>query len=161
VATEAFNRRYNRTLFPLPQPILGQATRVMSLRDGTAKMSKSDPNDRSRINLTDSKDEVPPTSKLGGLVVILFLRLTIVSHVCRVRVVCVCVSCAACVVSVRSCSSCRRPRLTHFPASFTIPRTGRVRASFGTATIDYLFILVCLFVNSFICFGCVQSWPIC
>lgn len=55
---EAFNRRYNQTLFPLPQPILGQATRVMSLRDGTAKMSKSDPNDRSRINLTDSKDEI-------------------------------------------------------------------------------------------------------
>lgn len=45
-------------LFPLPQPILSQATRVMSLRDGNAKMSKSDPNDRSRINLTDSKDEV-------------------------------------------------------------------------------------------------------
>ncbi|ELR14070.1 tryptophan-tRNA ligase [Acanthamoeba castellanii str. Neff] len=57
-SVQAFNRRYNRTLFPLPQPILGQATRVMSLRDGTAKMSKSDPNDRSRINLTDSKDEI-------------------------------------------------------------------------------------------------------
>jgi tryptophanyl-tRNA synthetase len=71
VATETFNRRYNQTLFPLPQPILSQATRVMSLRDGTAKMSKSDPNDRSRINLTDSKDEVFPTSKLSGLAVVI------------------------------------------------------------------------------------------
>ncbi len=40
--------------FPQPEPIiLGPATRVMSLRDGTKKMSKSDPSDLSRINLTD------------------------------------------------------------------------------------------------------------
>ncbi|MFT4956518.1 MAG: tryptophanyl-tRNA synthetase [Brevundimonas sp.] len=40
--------------FPLPDPLIqGPATRVMSLRDGAAKMSKSDPSDMSRINLTD------------------------------------------------------------------------------------------------------------
>jgi tryptophanyl-tRNA synthetase len=43
--------------FPLPDPlILGEATRVMSLRDGTKKMSKSDPSDMSRINLGDDAD---------------------------------------------------------------------------------------------------------
>lgn len=50
----AFNRKFATELFPLPEPmILGEATRVMSLRDGTKKMSKSDPSDQSRINLTD------------------------------------------------------------------------------------------------------------
>jgi tryptophanyl-tRNA synthetase len=45
--------------FPLPEPIItGPATRVMSLRDGTAKMSKSDPSDYSRINLTDDADTI-------------------------------------------------------------------------------------------------------
>ncbi len=45
--------------FPLPEPIIeGAATRVMSLRDGTKKMSKSDPSDMSRINLTDSADDI-------------------------------------------------------------------------------------------------------
>jgi tryptophanyl-tRNA synthetase len=45
--------------FPLPEPIItGAATRVMSLRDGTKKMSKSDPSDLSRINLTDSADTI-------------------------------------------------------------------------------------------------------
>src|ERR1700721_4586261 len=40
--------------FPLPEPVItGTATRVMSLRDGTKKMSKSDESDASRINLTD------------------------------------------------------------------------------------------------------------
>jgi tryptophanyl-tRNA synthetase len=53
----AFNRRYGVDFFPLPEPqILGEATRVMSLRDGTKKMSKSDPSDMSRINLTDPPD---------------------------------------------------------------------------------------------------------
>lgn len=43
--------------FPLPEPmIMGPAARVMSLRDGQAKMSKSDPSDYSRINLTDDND---------------------------------------------------------------------------------------------------------
>jgi tryptophanyl-tRNA synthetase len=45
--------------FPLPEPIiLGPATRVMSLRDGTKKMSKSDPSDLSRINLTDDAGSI-------------------------------------------------------------------------------------------------------
>ena len=53
----SFNRHYNSELFPLPEPmILGAATRVMSLRDGTVKMSKSDPSDYSRINLMDDID---------------------------------------------------------------------------------------------------------
>jgi len=45
--------------FPLPDPVIqGPATRVMSLRDGSAKMSKSDPSDQSRINLTDDADAI-------------------------------------------------------------------------------------------------------
>src|SRR5690348_9800410 len=55
----AFNRRYERDFFPLPEPqILGEATRVMSLRDGTKKMSKSDSSDYSRINMTDDADTI-------------------------------------------------------------------------------------------------------
>jgi tryptophanyl-tRNA synthetase len=46
-------------LFPQPEPmIIGPATRVMSLRDGTKKMSKSDASDNSRINLTDDADTI-------------------------------------------------------------------------------------------------------
>jgi len=46
-------------VFTLPEPIIPpQAARIMSLRDGTAKMSKSDPSDMSRVNLADSPDEV-------------------------------------------------------------------------------------------------------
>jgi tryptophanyl-tRNA synthetase len=45
--------------FPQPEPVItGPATRVMSLRDGTKKMSKSDPSDLSRINLTDDADTI-------------------------------------------------------------------------------------------------------
>lgn len=45
--------------FPLPDPVIqGPATRVMSLRDGTKKMSKSDPSDLSRINMTDDADAI-------------------------------------------------------------------------------------------------------
>jgi tryptophanyl-tRNA synthetase len=55
----AFNRRYERDFFPLPEPqIFGAATRVMSLRDGTKKMSKSDTSDYSRINMTDDADTI-------------------------------------------------------------------------------------------------------
>jgi tryptophanyl-tRNA synthetase len=55
----AFNRRYERDFFPLPEPqIFGEATRVMSLRDGTKKMSKSDTSDFSRINMTDGADVI-------------------------------------------------------------------------------------------------------
>jgi tryptophanyl-tRNA synthetase len=55
----AFNRRYERDFFPLPEPqIFGAATRVMSLRDGFKKMSKSDTSDYSRINMTDDADAI-------------------------------------------------------------------------------------------------------
>jgi len=54
----AFNRRFGE-FFPLPEPqIFGAATRVMSLRDGTKKMSKSDSSDYSRINMTDSAETI-------------------------------------------------------------------------------------------------------
>jgi tryptophanyl-tRNA synthetase len=55
----AFNRHYDKEFFPLPEPqIMGEATRVMSLRDGSKKMSKSDESDYSRINLTDDADTI-------------------------------------------------------------------------------------------------------
>ncbi|WP_426051555.1 tryptophan--tRNA ligase [Brevundimonas sp. SL161] len=55
-----FNTDFNAPgYFPLPEPLIqGPATRVMSLRDGAAKMSKSDPSDQSRINLTDDADTI-------------------------------------------------------------------------------------------------------
>jgi tryptophanyl-tRNA synthetase len=54
-----FNTDMGVELFPLPEPVIeGPATRVMSLRDGTSKMSKSDPSDASRINLTDDADTI-------------------------------------------------------------------------------------------------------
>ena len=54
-----FNHDYGVEFFPLIEPvILGVAARVMSLRDGTKKMSKSDPSDQSRINLTDDADAI-------------------------------------------------------------------------------------------------------
>jgi tryptophanyl-tRNA synthetase len=50
---------YPGAFFPLPEAIIaGPATRVMSFRDGTKKMSKSDPSDLSRINLTDGADAI-------------------------------------------------------------------------------------------------------
>jgi tryptophanyl-tRNA synthetase len=50
---------YGEAFFPQPEPIIqGPATRVMSLRDGSKKMSKSEPSDYSRINLTDDPDAV-------------------------------------------------------------------------------------------------------
>jgi len=57
--SQAFNRFYETDFFPIPDPlIIGTAARVMSLRDGTKKMSKSDSSDFSRINLKDSSDEI-------------------------------------------------------------------------------------------------------
>jgi tryptophanyl-tRNA synthetase len=54
-----FNHDFGVEFFPLPEPVIeGAATRVMSLRDGTRKMSKSDPSDMSRINLTDDADAI-------------------------------------------------------------------------------------------------------
>ena len=56
---QKFNTDFGAALFPLPEPLIfGPATRVMSLRDGTAKMSKSDPSDYSRINMTDDADAI-------------------------------------------------------------------------------------------------------
>jgi len=50
---------YGDAFFPQPEPLIqGPATRVMSLRDGTKKMSKSDASDQSRINLTDDADAI-------------------------------------------------------------------------------------------------------
>ena len=50
---------HGEAFFPLPEPLIqGPATRVMSLRDGTKKMSKSDASDYSRINLTDDADAI-------------------------------------------------------------------------------------------------------
>lgn len=54
-----FNHDFGVDFFPLPKPLIkGAGARVMSLRDGTSKMSKSDPSDNSRINLTDSADMI-------------------------------------------------------------------------------------------------------
>ncbi len=55
---ERFNREYDvPDFFPQPEPLIqGPGARIMSLKDGTKKMSKSDPSDLSRINLTDDAD---------------------------------------------------------------------------------------------------------
>jgi tryptophanyl-tRNA synthetase len=54
---QKFNNDYGVELFTLPEPLIGEsAARIMSLRDGNAKMSKSDPSDMSRINLADESD---------------------------------------------------------------------------------------------------------
>ena len=65
---QKFNNDFAKTIaredypggfFPLPEPLIaGPATRVMSFRDGTKKMSKSDPSDLSRINLTDDAETI-------------------------------------------------------------------------------------------------------
>ncbi len=57
---QKFNNDFSvPNFFPLPEPLIkGPGARVMSLRDGTSKMSKSDPSDNSRINLTDSAEVI-------------------------------------------------------------------------------------------------------
>jgi tryptophanyl-tRNA synthetase len=57
---ERFNREYEAPgFFPLPEPLIqGPGARIMSLKDGTKKMSKSDPSDLSRINLVDTADDI-------------------------------------------------------------------------------------------------------
>jgi tryptophanyl-tRNA synthetase len=56
---QKFNNDYGVEFFPLPNPVIGgPAARIMSLRDGSKKMSKSDPSDYSRINMTDDADAV-------------------------------------------------------------------------------------------------------
>ncbi len=77
---QKFNHDYGVEFFPNIEPLIfGPATRVMSLRDGSKKMSKSDPSDQSRINLTDDVDAIalkirrartdpePLPYELGGL----------------------------------------------------------------------------------------------
>ena len=54
-----FNNDYGKEVFPQPEPVIrGPGMRIMSLRDGSKKMSKSDPSDYSRINLTDTTDGI-------------------------------------------------------------------------------------------------------
>jgi len=56
---QKFNHDYEREVFPTPEPIImGATARVMSLRDGSKKMSKSDGSDMARINLTDDADTI-------------------------------------------------------------------------------------------------------
>ncbi len=56
---QKFNHDFGIEFFPLIEPLIqGEATRVMSLRDGSKKMSKSDPSDASRINMTDGDDDI-------------------------------------------------------------------------------------------------------
>ena len=58
IATK-FNLDFNVDLFPLPDALISKAApRIMSLRDGSAKMSKSDPSDLSRVNLSDDDDTI-------------------------------------------------------------------------------------------------------
>ncbi len=54
-----FNNDYGVEFFPITEPVIeGTATRVMSLRDGSKKMSKSDPSDMARINMSDDADTI-------------------------------------------------------------------------------------------------------
>ncbi|HVY83549.1 MAG TPA: tryptophan--tRNA ligase [Caulobacterales bacterium] len=57
---QKFNNDFNAPdFFPLPEPLIqGPGARIMSLRDGSKKMSKSDPSDQARINLTDDADAI-------------------------------------------------------------------------------------------------------
>ncbi len=59
---QKFNNDYKVDYFPIVEPLIqGTATRVMSLRDGSKKMSSSDPSDAARINMTDDADTVAKT----------------------------------------------------------------------------------------------------
>ena len=62
---QKFNKDFNcKDFFPLPEPLIPKnVSRIMSLRDGTKKMSKSEESDYSRINLTDSADEINKKNK--------------------------------------------------------------------------------------------------
>ncbi|WP_342259999.1 tryptophan--tRNA ligase [Candidatus Tisiphia endosymbiont of Metellina segmentata] len=52
------NRKFNQDILKLPEPLIQGSSRIMSLKDGRKKMSKSDPSDLSRINLNDSRDQI-------------------------------------------------------------------------------------------------------
>merc|ERR1712168_1532526 len=60
----AFNERYSQT-FPVPQAMFTKASRIMSLRDPTSKMSKSDNDLKSRIDLNDSSDTIAKKIKVA------------------------------------------------------------------------------------------------
>ncbi|MEL6953941.1 MAG: tryptophan--tRNA ligase [Pseudomonadota bacterium] len=54
-----FNHDYGQGFFPITEPVIeGAATRVMNLQDGARKMSKSDPSDKTRLNMTDDADTI-------------------------------------------------------------------------------------------------------
>ena len=56
---QKFNNDFKTDMFPIVEPLIfGAGTRVMSLRDGTKKMSKSDPSEQSRITMTDDADAI-------------------------------------------------------------------------------------------------------
>ncbi|KAG0259820.1 hypothetical protein BG011_002341 [Mortierella polycephala] len=55
---QTFNKTYKKPVFPLPMPITPDTKRIMSLRDHTKKMSKSDKSDQTRINLVDSAEVI-------------------------------------------------------------------------------------------------------
>jgi tryptophanyl-tRNA synthetase len=56
---ESFNHHFKTDAFTVPEPLIqGDATRVMSLADGKSKMSKSDPSEKSRINMTDDEETI-------------------------------------------------------------------------------------------------------
>ena len=56
---QSFNRFYNVDFFPIPEPIISKNfSRIMSLKDGEKKMSKSDESDFSRINMNDSREQI-------------------------------------------------------------------------------------------------------
>ena len=63
---QKFNNDFKKEIFPIPEPLIQKnISRVMSLRDGTKKMSKSDESNYSRIDLKDSADEIVKKIKKG------------------------------------------------------------------------------------------------
>ena len=74
---QKFNNDFNvKDFFPLPEPLIqNDISRVMSLRDGKSKMSKSEESDYSRINLKDTEDEIVKKLKKQQLTQNLFLKI--------------------------------------------------------------------------------------
>lgn len=69
----SFNHRYNNEYFTIPEPVIQKTgARIMSLRDGSKKMSKSDPSDMSRINMMDDADliakKIKKATSDGGII---------------------------------------------------------------------------------------------
>ena len=73
---QKFNNDFNcKDFFPLPEPLIPKnISRVMSLRDGTKKMSKSEESDYSRINLKDTTDEINKKLKKQNLTLNLYRK---------------------------------------------------------------------------------------